>query len=258
MKRSRKGKDVLQFVPKRDENQFVFRWEEDGTLTKTPFSTSLTVLTVGDGDFSFSYSLAMMGISIIATVYDSQQNFLDKFDDSFYTKLQALNSPIYFNIDVTQPKWTSLIKERWDILLWNFPHNGKGICSQEHNIYSQQQLLSKFFINLPKPSANASFNLFNPIVKWEKSESALLEIVHNNTLSNAISLGKIVYLTIWTGEPYDSWNVRKIAKQCGFACACSFRFEQDAYPNYQHTKTRRGIQSGFEKPAKTHVFYRNV
>src|SRR5258708_1355361 len=100
------------------ENEEVFRWEEDGSLSKTPFSTSLTVLTVGDGDFSFSYSLTLMGINVIATVYDSQQSFLEEFDDSFYRELCALNAPIYFGVDVTKLKWTDAIKESWDILVW--------------------------------------------------------------------------------------------------------------------------------------------
>lgn len=240
-------------VSKEVENEVVFRWEEDGSLSKTPFSTSLTVLTVGDGDFSFSYSLALMGINVIATVYNSQQSFLEEFDDSFYRELCALNAPIFFGVDVTKPKWVDTINEAWDILVWNFPHNGKGICSQTHNIYSQQQLLSKFFTNLPRHSSHDGSNLFNPIVKRKKPDkSALFDIVHNNTLS--FDRCKLVYITIWSGEPYDSWDVRQIARRCGFVCICSFKFKRDAYAHYQHTKTKRGIKSGFEKPAKTFVF----
>jgi 25S rRNA (uracil2634-N3)-methyltransferase len=233
----------------------VFRWEEDSSFSKIPFSTSLSVLTVGDGDFSFSYSLATLGINIVATAYDSKDEFFEKYENSFYQELLEMKVPIYFGIDVTKPKWSDRIMEPWNIIVWNFPHNGKGICSQDHNIYSQQQLLSKFLSSFPKQPSNQKFNLFSPILKKKHTISSLFETVHNNTLMDTFPQSVLVYLTIWSGQPYDSWNIRQIAKQCGLICACSFKFEPNAYPHYNHVKTKGGNNSGFNKPSKTFVFY---
>lgn len=229
-------------------NPIIFKWV-DSTLSKLPFSTGLRVLTVGDGDLSFSYSLASLGVDVIPSVYETKDEFIDKYVDNFYDKLtREFNTETVFDFDVT--KKINKSPEEWDILVWNFPHTGQGIKNQEHNVFSQQKLLSKFFsiLNNLMTKRNGD-QVVTPLVVKNVQDD--LPIVNNNVIETK---SKLIYITIWCGEPYDSWNVKKIASKNNFKCLFSFPFTPDLYPFYRHVKTK-GSKSLFSKPARTFVFY---
>ena len=60
------------------------------------------ILTVGDGDLSFSNALlSHQPRALTATVYDSLATMSGKYGDHFYQQLRAENMPVLFEFDVT-------------------------------------------------------------------------------------------------------------------------------------------------------------
>lgn len=47
----------------------------------------------------------------------------------------------------------------------------------------------------------------------------------------------LILLTLKESHPYDSWNVKEIAKEKGLCCAFSFAFDRHLYPGYSHVNT---------------------
>lgn len=82
------------------------------------------ILTVGDGDLSFSYSLHKyhQPNQLTATVYDSQSTMTNKYSDNAYQSLKKANVPLLFGFDVTDSNsWTDLKKNQFDVVIFQFP-----------------------------------------------------------------------------------------------------------------------------------------
>ncbi|CAI5075792.1 CRE_HP_G0119010.mRNA.1.CDS.1 [Saccharomyces cerevisiae] len=147
-----------------------------------PFEKDETLMLCGEGDFSFARSIVEQNYiesdNLIITSYDNSVNELKlKYPHTFeenYQYLKDLNIPIFFQIDVTKlvksfkisknNTWFKIINRlsdhRWgnkplQNIVFNFPHNGKGIKDQERNIREHQDLIFNFFQN--------SLQLFNLI-----------------------------------------------------------------------------------------------
>ena len=108
-----------------------------------PFNSSAQILTLGDGDLSFSLALATQlgGRNITATVFDSREECIEKYD-TFRANEAALASTgasCHTAVDAT-----ALAKQPWlqphafDRIVFNFPHVGG---STESDIRKNQRLL---------------------------------------------------------------------------------------------------------------------
>lgn len=67
-----------------------------------------------------------------------------------------------------------------------------------------------------------------------------------------------IHLTTWGGDPYDCWDVKRLAASTGVLTAAeSFVFEADRYPGYQHCRTAGFVKDDAHfahRPARTFVF----
>jgi hypothetical protein len=92
------------------------------------------ILTIGDGDLSFSASLwnHFKPAQLTATVFDSQQTLEDKYQHHAIKQLQTdSNQQVLFGFDVTDPKtwpesWSNLNKnnvehQQFDLVIFQFP-----------------------------------------------------------------------------------------------------------------------------------------
>ena len=63
------------------------------------------ILTIGDGDLSFSNALFKhhQPALLTATVYDSLTTLSNKYNDNFYQQLKKQNIPVFFEFDITKP-----------------------------------------------------------------------------------------------------------------------------------------------------------
>ena len=82
------------------------------------------VLTVGDGDLSFSASLLThhQPASLTATVLDTSEVLLSKYAHNDYQTLLKQNCPVLCEFDVTNPEsWSQLTANSFDVVIFQFP-----------------------------------------------------------------------------------------------------------------------------------------
>jgi len=134
---------------------------------ETSFYSCKQILTVGSGDASFEVALTRLGIrNLHVTFYDSEDEVLNKYG-KYGAKnlkiLQDLEIPLSFNVDAT-----SLEYENFDLLIWNFPHNGH-MNTEAGTIKTNQQLLRNVFRNSYKIASeiHISLGISKPYLFWE-------------------------------------------------------------------------------------------
>ncbi|EJS43314.1 YIL096C [Saccharomyces arboricola H-6] len=238
-----------------------------------PFEKNETLMLCGEGDFSFAKSIVEQGYieskNLIITSYDSSVNELKlKYPHTFeenYEYLKNLNIPIVFQIDVAKlvksfkisknNTWFKIINRLSDHnwgnkplqnILFNFPHNGKGIKDQDRNIREHQELVFAFFQN--------SLQLFN-LINTKVQNDALrytqgYDINENNSQSKKLTTegyGNII-LSTFDGEPYDSWQIKLLARKNGLTLSRSSKFQWKNFPGYHHRRTNS--EQDTTKPAK--------
>ena len=232
-----------------------------------PYKAGDTVLLIGEANFSFALSLARLfmpqmtaeelemcqefglqdefmkpDIKIIATTLDSKDITFDKYTDaeSNVSELTKLDIDCVFEVDGCKLaggkyKHISTKTRQFDSIVFNFPHVGLGIKDQQRNIEANQKVLKGFFSSVIK--------------------SELLKL----------GTGEI-HITVKNGMPYDSWDVKGIAKLCGLTCKTSFTFDAGMYPGYAHRRTL-GFQEGLSKSdneeikvngSRTYIFIETV
>ncbi|MBQ4834815.1 MULTISPECIES: class I SAM-dependent methyltransferase [Pseudoalteromonas] len=82
------------------------------------------ILTVGDGDLSFSYSIKtyLQPQQIIASIYDSESTLREKYTSHALDKLKASNTPVLTEFDVTdKTSWSRLNGQTFDAVIFQFP-----------------------------------------------------------------------------------------------------------------------------------------
>ena len=83
------------------------------------------ILTIGDGDLSFSASLwkNFNPKQLTATVFDSQRTLVDKYQHHAIEQLKTdTNQQVIFSFDVTKPEsWASLKTQQYDVVIFQFP-----------------------------------------------------------------------------------------------------------------------------------------
>lgn len=202
-----------------------------------PFQPTNRILLVGEGDFSFSYSLlsAHNSSSLVATSFDTENTATSKYPQAstHIFKLQEAGCPVLFGVDATKlgkPGASNgggeqVRKGEFDRIVFNFPHVGGLTKDVNRQVRHNQELLVNFL----------------------KSALPLLA-----------PQGSII-ITVFEGEPYDLWNVRDLARHTGLQVDRSFKFQASAYPGYKHVRTLGNIDGGGgwkgeDRPARTYIF----
>ncbi|EMD42312.1 hypothetical protein CERSUDRAFT_41630 [Gelatoporia subvermispora B] len=121
-----------------------------------PFSATDHILLVGEGNFSFTRALVLHPPTsleflppqnVTSTAYDSEDECYAKYPDAaeIVQSLREKGVEVIFGVDATKLEKLAALKDRkWDKIVWNFPHAGKGITDQDRNILSNQLLLLDF------------------------------------------------------------------------------------------------------------------
>ena len=82
------------------------------------------LLTVGDGDLSFSFALSTQfpPSQLIASIYDSQQVVTEKYTENSLHQLKTNQYTVLTEFDVTrQSSWHKLAKQSIDAVIFQFP-----------------------------------------------------------------------------------------------------------------------------------------
>lgn len=238
------------------------------------FDHDLNLLIVGDGDFSFTLAVLENGLinlgknKIITTSYDSESELAEKYPTTFrenYTKLQEGpykdSVRVFFNIDAT-----NLIKSfkptKFNIknffrlgengnnnflILFNFPHLGQGIKDQDRNIHNHQILVQNYF--------KASIEFFIKVINQSPIQDKTSDLNISSFRSQRIPMR--IGLTLFEGEPYDSWQIKKIGRELNLVVERSNKFIFDNYKGYVHKRTnneQNTTKLASTRNARTYIF----
>ncbi|KAJ3140082.1 hypothetical protein HK101_003563 [Irineochytrium annulatum] len=178
-------------------------------MPELPFAHSDAILLVGEGNFSFARSLIEQvgGNPLVATSLDTLTVLEEKYSDAAdnVAAIESLEGTVHYGVDATRLGGYRALRRAggYDKICFNFPHCGKGMKDRDRNVRANQELLGGFL----------------------KSAVGMLR-----------GKGEIM-VTLRSGEPYDSWQLRTIAKACGLAIKTTIPFLPEMYPNYTHRRT---------------------
>ena len=203
-----------------------------------PFQPTDRILLVGEGDFSFSKALLVSYncTSLLATSFDPRPAVIEKYPQAV-TNLEALDAErekgtqVLFEVDATKIGTSRtgsggkpIKRGGFDKIVFNFPHVGGKTKDVARQVRYNQELLLGFF--------NAAVPLLAPM--------------------------GIIVVTTFEGLPYETWDLKGLAKDAGLKSQRSFRFESQWYPGYKHARTLGNIEGGRgwkgeERSARTYL-----
>ena len=188
------------------------------------------VLTIGDGDLSFSASLLThhQPANLTATVLDAEETLLTKYAHNDYQTLIKKDCPVLCEFDVMDPdSWKQLNPQSFDLVIFQFPlipafksHDEfKEKCKDVHINTLNRQLLRAFLVH--------SFKHF-----LDPDGARLCYITSNDV------------------KPYKEWNIENaLNMNTNIDYLGWHNFDIDAFPGYKvrnvdrdkHVKDTKGI-----------------
>lgn len=208
------------------------------------YKAGMKVLTVGDGDFSFSLSLARFGCHVTATSYETKEtvfrvyhsvNIADTLAEmeSLATTTTAGNGvaachdavAVAYGVDATNLKGTlpsALVNSKFQRIVWNFPCSAvaKGQDGQNQEMEENQRLVRQFIDCARHYCSGGEIHINHktkpPFSQWKIDEVAV------SAASNVRFLGRAV-LDRHLFPPYVP---RKALDRKSFPChdACTYIF----------------------------------
>ena len=195
------------------------------------YKHGMSILTVGDGDFSFSLAVARFGCRVIATSYESAETVRAVYDSvgvsENITELETLGAKIFYNVDATNigrslPK--SLIDQTFDRIIWNFPCSAvaKGQDGQNIEMDHNKQLV-RAFVESAKSHCflggqiHINHKTKPPFNQWK------IDVVAISSTDNVRYLYRVVLDRIL----FHPYIPRKALDRKSFPChdACTYIFE---------------------------------
>ncbi|XP_052201249.1 heavy metal-associated isoprenylated plant protein 41-like [Diospyros lotus] len=190
-----------------------------GTFTERKiehYSSLHRMLLVGEGDFSFSLSLARAFTSarnMVATSLDTRQDIINKYSNGIWNvrELEELGCVVLCGVDATKMSEHFFLRtQRFDRIVYNFPHVG--------------------FI-FPEATA-CQIKLNKGLVKgFLKNAKVLLRKDHKGE----------IHVTHKDGYPYEKWDLVKKAEKLGLALLESVPFCKDKYPGYDNKRAHGSL-----------------
>lgn len=172
---------------------------------------SWRILTVGDGDLTFSYALSQQfpNIKLVASVLDSEAVLRNKYEHHAIDLLLAQNTPVHFEFDATNQSCWERLNTQFDVVIFQFP------------------LIPSFTTKAAFEASPYSVNTLNRI---------LLRTFINFTQTIALDpKGPMLsYITSKDVKPYREWNIEgSLVQGLPYHYLGYTRFNIDAFPGYR-------------------------
>ncbi|WP_372881376.1 class I SAM-dependent methyltransferase [Psychromonas sp.] len=177
------------------------------------------ILTVGDGDLSFSNALlSHQPKALTASVYDSLATLSGKYGDHFYRQLAANNTPVFFEFDVTKPaSWGALPKHSFDLVIFQFPLLPAFRSFSEYQEQAQEISLNTLNRRLLRTFL---INAFNHFLDPDGQQ--------------------LCFITSKDVKPYREWNIENaLHLQTDISYLGSVNFEIADFPGYKIRNVER-------------------
>ncbi|XP_062194182.1 uncharacterized protein LOC133897465 [Phragmites australis] len=192
--------------------------EEEGEKWLKHYSSTQSILTVGDGDFSFSLALATAfgsGANLVATSLDTYEALRGKYSkaESNIMELKRLGTTVLHGVDAKTMRFhTDLKNKRFDRIVFNFPHAGfKGKEDDMHMINLHKELVWGFFCN----------------ARYLLRRYGEIHVTHK------------------IGGVYDRWDLEHLASACSLVLVVNVGFQKEYYPGYNQ---KRGDSARCDEP----------
>jgi 25S rRNA (uracil2634-N3)-methyltransferase len=168
------------------------------------FAKSMTVLTVGDGDLSYSVALTRIGCTVVATCFESKKTLQDVYGgstiDSNIVEIQsATGGMVEFGVNALELSKTlpaSHTNVKFDRIIWNFPCAAvaQGQDGQNQEMELNKQLIRMFAANaVPMLNRNGQIHINHktkpPFNQWNIEQEVL---AGGNEQQQLVYLGRIV------------------------------------------------------------------
>ncbi|KAH0457685.1 hypothetical protein IEQ34_013000 [Dendrobium chrysotoxum] len=196
--------------------------EEEDVKWLKHYCSMHQILLVGEGDFSFSLSLANAfgsAINIVATSHDAYDILLKKYSkaQSNVEELKKMGASIVHEVDATKMKFhAGLRTRRFDRIVFNFPHAGfKG--KEDH-----PQLIKYVVLH---SCLYGSIKLHRQLVRgFFRNAGHMLR-----------PYGE-VHVSHKTAAPFSHWNLEELAAENSLVLVESANFCIEDYPGYNNKR----------------------
>jgi hypothetical protein len=196
------------------------------------------ILTIGDGDLSFSYSLLKhyQPAGLTATIFDDYDSLTDKYSAEHYQKLQAQGCKILTGFDVTNSQtWAELNRHQFDLVIFQFPliPAFNSVEDFHHKCGNKLKTVSVNTLHR-RLLRNYLLNCFN-------------EFLDRNG-------AQLAFITSKDVKPYRQWNIEQaLTINTNINYIGSMPFEIEKFPGYKvrnvdrdkHVKDTQGISYAF-------------
>ncbi|KAH0837920.1 hypothetical protein J3R83DRAFT_6152 [Lanmaoa asiatica] len=247
-----------------------------------PFKPTDKILLIGEGNFSFARALItdppsslehLVPENVTATSYDSKEECFSKYPDAedIVSTIKQRGIEVLFGIDATKlQKHPALKGRRWDRIVWNFPHAGKGITDQDRNILSNQRLMLDFLRSAPHCLTLGPIPVIRPARRRKQQDDDDDEEPQEDDISRSdIDMAPTsaatgsergtVLITLRNVPPYTAWDIPRLAKsppkpaRIGeepnprYKLLRSFVFHRHIWKGYEHRMTKGERAHGHRK-----------
>ena len=179
------------------------------------------ILTIGDGDLSFSHSLHKYHspLSLTASIYDHQKILTKKYGDTFYQKLKSDNVQVLFEFDITdQSTWHHLQENSFDIVIFQFP------LLPAFPSFDQYK---SSFLSHEKRDKNTVVNMLN-------RQLLRTFLIHASEYFLDKNGEQLCYITSKDVKPYREWNIEHaLAMKTDLHYLGSSNFDITLFPEYK-------------------------
>ncbi|KAG5546760.1 hypothetical protein RHGRI_018814 [Rhododendron griersonianum] len=198
-----------------EHDEVIIAEEEEREIWAKHYCSSHQILLVGEGDFSFSLSLAHSfgsASNILASSLDSYDVLIKKYKQakSNLEKLGLLGASLLHGVDATTMKLhTDLKMRKFDRIIFNFPH--AGFHGKEDNIR---------------------------LIKMHR------RVVHGffRNASGMLRANGEIHVNHKTTTPFNRWCIKELASQNSLAFIECVDFKAEDYPGYNN-KRGDGLKS---------------
>lgn len=196
------GLDVTVAISGKNDQHFIGLYNADQVKS---------ILTVGDGNFSYSLALARSlgpesGVRLVFSSHESKKTVLETYPDCNYilNELSAIkNVRVLYEVDATDAEQMKTLG-KFDRVIWNFPcvRAPGGMDGQNREMEANKKLLNDFFAHV----------------------------------SQMLTPTGEVHVTHKTKMPFGQWGIEKIAKTNKLRHEQSIVFDRCLYPGYANKK----------------------
>ncbi|KAH9929736.1 uncharacterized protein B0H18DRAFT_996018 [Fomitopsis serialis] len=132
-------------------------------------------------------------------------------------RLRKKGVQVLFNVDATKLEKCAVLKgTKWDKIVWNFPHAGKGITDQDRNILANQVLILDFLRSAaPLLTSGPVPTIMRPRKRKadpDEDEDDAPDHAEEADANNLTSPRGSILITLRNVPPYTHWDVPKMAK----------------------------------------------